>query len=104
MRENYLQAKCITFANANGCGAWKVETPGRPGFPDVLIIFPGGRTAYVELKIATGSLRPSQIRTIDKILDLGAIVHVIDNFPDFCAVIEEGLDHGAAKRNFESIC
>jgi len=48
----------------------------RPGAPDLIIIFAGGRTAWIELKSATGTLEPSQKEWRDRLQSLGHEWHL----------------------------
>jgi hypothetical protein len=92
MTESELQRKCIKLAADHGVMARKNETPGHTGWPDLVLIFPGGLVIYVEVKIPGGRLRPKQKSTLSKLKELGVHVYVIDNIEQFRAVI---LGHGA---------
>ena len=48
---NYLRAK--------GCRVFSLHTVGK-GFPDLLVLLPGGRLALVEVKSPKGRLTPDQ--------------------------------------------
>ena len=48
----------------------------RPGAPDLTVIFADGRTAWVELKSATGSLEPEQKAWRDRLQALGHEWHL----------------------------
>ena len=47
MRENQLQKKCIKLAEDSNVLAYKTISPGRRGFPDVLLVFKGENKRYV---------------------------------------------------------
>ena len=53
-------------------------TAGRVGVPDRLVVFPGGRIYFVELKTKEGKLSPMQEREIDRLRRMGHSVAVID--------------------------
>lgn len=48
-----------------------------PGFPDIIMALPGGRTIYLELKAPKGSLSPAQHLVHARLRDIGHRVHVV---------------------------
>lgn len=62
-----------------GGEAYKFVSPGHIGVPDRLVIFPGGRIAFVELKAPGKKPRPNQIVQIERLRRLGADVEVVDS-------------------------
>ena len=50
MRESVVERKLTTEAKKRGGLAVKFVSPGLNGVPDRLVLFPGGRLAFVELK------------------------------------------------------
>ncbi|MFP7271993.1 VRR-NUC domain-containing protein [Bacillus safensis] len=60
--------------------AYKFESPGNIGVPDRLVLLPGGKVYFVELKAPGRKPRPTQIRQQKRIKDLGNEVYVIDSF------------------------
>lgn len=55
----------------------KIRFLGASGAPDRLILLPGGRFYFVELKQTTGKLEPSQEIMFPKIERLGFKVHLL---------------------------
>ena len=55
----------------------KVKFLGHDGAPDRLVLFPANIAAWVELKSATGKLRPSQEREHERLREMGQDVEVI---------------------------
>jgi len=84
MLERDLEKQLIAKAKLAGGVAIKWTAPSMAGVPDRIVILPGGKIVFVELK-APGK-RPSLIqqRTIEMLRELGASVSVIDS--------REGLD------------
>lgn len=72
--EQYLRER----VRAAGGRAYKFVSPGNAGVPDRLVLFPGGRAAFVELK-APGK-KPTLLQQAqgEKIRKLGFPVVVID--------------------------
>ena len=67
----------------------KVYNPWDVGFPDRMLLMPGGRVVFVELK-STGE-RPRAIQRVkhEKLRALGYEVRVIDNFVELKQFINE---------------
>ena len=61
--------------------AVKFVSPGLSGVPDRLILSPGGKAAFVEVKAPGERLRPLQQKRKEQIEALGFKVYVLDH-PD----------------------
>lgn len=59
--------------------AFKFTSPGNSGVPDRLIVMPGNRIYFVELKRPGGKTSPLQNRQISRLKDLGCRVLVVDS-------------------------
>ncbi len=59
--------------------AIKFVSPGLDGVPDRLVLFPGGKLAFVELKAPGQAMRPLQLRRAKQLITLGFTVYCIDN-------------------------
>jgi hypothetical protein len=73
--ETYLRDQVKT---AGGI-AYKFTSPGNAGVPDRLVLLPGGRVVFVELKAPGRQPTPLQLRQQRRIRDLGFTVLVIDS-------------------------
>lgn len=62
--------------------AFKFVSPGSTGVPDRLVILPGGRVHFLELKSETGRLSSLQIWQIGRLKKLGCDVRVIRGISD----------------------
>lgn len=71
-------------------GAWAVKQEGTvAGLPDRLVVLPGGRVVWVELKTETGRLRPVQEIMIRRLRSMGHTVYVPHGLEEALAVVEE---------------
>ena len=83
MRESYIEKRFCTEAKKRGMWAVKFVSPGLSGVPDRLLLIPGGRVAFAELKAPGGRLRPIQERRMAQLEKLGFTVYVIDSMEAF---------------------
>ena len=60
-----------------GGEAFKWTSPGNDGVPDRIVMLPGGRLIFVELKADKGRLEPIQKVQIRRIQKLGQEVRVV---------------------------
>lgn len=60
-----------------GCLVYKYISPNNAGVPDRIVIYPGGRVDFIELKTLSGRLSPLQAAQIDKLKRKGANVDVV---------------------------
>jgi len=79
VREKTLEQKLKTAVGDIGGLALKFISPGLDGVPDRLILLPGGRMAFAEVKAPGKQLRPLQIKRKRQLESLGFQVYVIDN-------------------------
>lgn len=56
---------------------YKFVSPGNPGVPDRIVITPGGRTIYVELKTEVGRLANIQKWQLEEMRKRGAEIRVL---------------------------
>jgi hypothetical protein len=79
MRENEIEMHLRDEVRAIGGRAYKFTSPGNAGVPDRLVLLPGGKVIFVELK-APGK-KPTQLQYAQqkKISSLGFDVFVIDS-------------------------
>lgn len=76
------------LANARRQGARLKALGVRPGVPDLVIVLPNGRTAWVELKSATGKLSDYQAGWGQTLLALGHHWAIIKSVTDLQKFIE----------------
>jgi len=89
MRESYIEKRFCTEAKKRGMWAVKFVSPGLSGVPDRLLLIPGGRVAFAELKAPGGRLRPIQERRKAQLEKLGFTVYVIDSIDSIGGILDE---------------
>lgn len=77
MLESAIERRLVQGVKNAGGLALKFTSPGRAGVPDRLIILPGGRMIFVELKTEKGVLTPLQIETHNQLRAYGCDVRVL---------------------------
>lgn len=87
--EKYVEQKLVTKAKKMGGLAVKFVSPGLDGVPDRLILFPGGKVAFAELKAPGKKLRPLQEKRKRTLEALGFRVYVIDNVEQIGGILHE---------------
>lgn len=78
MHERIIESKLTRATKAMGGLAPKFISPGYDGVPDRIVLFPGGRLAFVEVKAPGKILRPLQVRRKRQLELLGFKVYVLD--------------------------
>lgn len=59
-------------------GGWPIKAEGlHTGFPDRMLLLPGGRVRFVETKAPWGELRADQVRVIEALRLAGFAVDVV---------------------------
>ena len=79
MLEKQIERKLVNAVKDAGGLCPKFVSPGMDGMPDRLILMPGGRLAFVELKAPGKNPRPLQLRRHDQLRGLGFDVFVLDS-------------------------
>lgn len=76
-----------------GGKAYKFISPGNSGVPDRIVVLPGGKIMFVELKTKTGNLSVLQSVQVKRLIELGQKVYVVyglKGLRDFFDVIGAG--------------
>ena len=81
-KEKQIETKFREKIKSLGGKAYKFVSPGTAGVPDRLVILPGGKIGFAELKRPGGKLTKIQKRQLDFIKSLGCFVKVIYNIDD----------------------
>lgn len=79
MREKEVEEYLVKKVKAAGGRAYKFVSPGNDGVPDRIVMFPGGRIVFVEVKAPGKKQTELQQAQSAKIRALGQEVIVIDS-------------------------
>ena len=88
MLERELEEKFRRRVKAAGGKAYKFVSPGNDGVPDRLVVLPGGRIGFVELKQKGRRPTALQQKRILELRSLGCVVMVLDRREDMDSVLE----------------
>lgn len=77
--EKTIEARLVKAVKLMGGLALKFVSPGMDGVPDRIVLLPGGRMAFVELKADGKKMRPLQVRRKTQLESLGFKVYCIDS-------------------------
>ena len=89
MREKNIESRLVRAVRSMGGLAPKWVSPGLDGVPDRIILLPGGRMAFAELKAPGKKPRPLQEKRIGQLRRLGFPVYVIDSVEQIGGVLDE---------------
>ena len=89
MREKYIEQKLVKAVKAMGGIAPKFTSPGFDGMPDRIILLPGGRMAFAELKAPGKKPRPLQEARHRLLRRLGFNVYVVDGVEQIESVLDK---------------
>ena len=92
MQEKSIEKELVSAVEAMGGIALKFTSPGFDGMPDRLVLLPGGRMGFVELKTPGKKPRALQLARHRLLRRLGFKVYVIDGIEQIDGVLEE-IDH-----------
>ena len=89
MREKTIEQKLVKAVKASGGVCPKLVSPGLDGMPDRMVLMPGGRITFVEVKAPGKEPRPLQLHRIEDLRCLGFRVFILDHPGQIPAIIEE---------------
>ena len=89
MLEKEIERRLGLMLEKRGCLYFKFESPSNPGVPDRIVITPGGKAIFVELKTSVGRLAKIQTWQIDRLKERGVDVRVIKGWDQAKAFAEE---------------
>ena len=89
MKESKIEKRFRLAVERIGGKAPKWVSPGNRGVPDRIVILPGGRVVFVELKAPGKQLQPLQRKWMKTLRSLGHQVYKIDSEEDIERFIQE---------------
>lgn len=89
MRETVIERHLAASVKKMGGMAVKFTSPGLDGVPDRIVLLPGRKMAFVELKAPGKKPRPLQEKRKRQLEALGFWVYVIDDVEQIGGVLDE---------------
>lgn len=89
LREKEIEKKLAEAVRKSGGLALKFVSPGWSGAPDRIVLLPGGKTGFVEVKAPGKKPRPLQARRKKQLEQIGCKVFVLDDPGQVGGIIDE---------------
>lgn len=89
MRERDVEKSLVRAVKKLGGLCPKFVSPGMDGVPDRIILMPGARVAFAELKAPGRKMRPLQVKRKRQLESLGFPVYCIDHPEQIGGVLDE---------------
>ncbi len=89
MREKEIEKKLNQAVKCRGGICPKFVSPGYDGMPDRIVLFPGGKIAFVEVKAPGEKPRPLQLSRHRLLRRLGFRVYVLDAAEQIGGILDE---------------
>lgn len=93
MRENVVEEYLRKEVKKQGGKAYKFISPGNAGVPDRLVVFPGGRIYFIELKAPGKKPTPLQLNQMRYLRSQGFNVRAIDRKEEVDSFMREVMPH-----------
>lgn len=94
MREKQIEEKLVRAVKMRDGMCPKLVSPGTDGMPDRMVLLPGARIAFVEVKAPGQKPRALQKRRLAQLRTLGFPVYVLDDPEQIPRIIEEVIEGG----------
>ena len=88
-REREIERKLVEAVRKTGGLALKFVSPGWSGAPDRIVLMPGGKAGFVEVKAPGKKPRPLQVRRKKQLEQMGFKVFVLDGTGQIGGIIDE---------------
>ena len=89
MREKTIEQHLVKAVKNSGGIAPKLVSPGFDGMPDRLVLLPGGKIGFVEVKPPGKEPRPLQVARHGLLRRLGFKVYVLDAPEQIGGILDE---------------
>ena len=87
--ERDIEKELVRGVRLAGGVAFKFVSPGNDGVPDRIVVRPGGKITFVELKTVRGRLTKRQVSQIRRLTALGLDVRVLYGMEDVREFLKE---------------
>lgn len=104
MKESAIEAKLVRMVRNRGGLCYKFVSPGNPGVPDRIVITPGGRTIYVELKTEVGRLARIQEWQLEEMRKRGVDIRVLKGLEQVKAFVQEVMPDELHSAQLSAVC
>ena len=89
MREKIIEQHLVKAVKSSGGIAPKLASPGFDGMPDRLVLLPGGKIGFVEVKAPGKEPRPLQVARHGLLRRLGFKVYILDAPEQIGGILDE---------------
>ena len=89
MREKIIEQHLVKAVKNSGGIAPKLVSPGFAGMPDRLVLLPGGKIGFVEVKAPGKEPRPLQVARHGLLRRLGFKVYILDAPEQIGGILDE---------------
>lgn len=89
MREKIIEQHLVKAVKNSGGIAPKLVSPGFDGMPDRLVLLPGGKIGFVEVKAPGKEPRPLQVARHGLLRQLGFKVYILDAPEQIGGILDE---------------
>jgi len=94
MREKEIEQQLIRAVRCLGGWCLKWTSPSLTGIPDRMVLLPGGKLAFVEVKAPGHKPRKLQQKRINQLQSLDFKCFVLDSREDISRILEEVIRDG----------
>ncbi len=91
MQEKAIEQRLVQSVKKMGGQCWKFVSPSNVGVPDRILLFQGGRVAFVEVKAPSKKPKPVQLAMHRVLIGLGFKVFVLDDVNQIEVILNEIL-------------
>lgn len=92
MREKTIESQLVKAVKLRGGMCPKLISPGTDGMPDRMVLLPGCRIAFVEVKAPGKKPRLLQLRRHRQLRELGFPVFILDGPEQVQPILEEVME------------
>ncbi|MGI6545977.1 MAG: VRR-NUC domain-containing protein [Fastidiosipilaceae bacterium] len=79
MREKFIEQILVRETSSRGGLCWKFTSPGTAGVPDRVVLLPGSKAGFIEVKAPGKEPTAQQLYRHEQLRDLGFQVFVLDD-------------------------